>query len=698
MKQCTLLIMFLLGQFYVLPQSLRQFETVDTIGRDLKELVVKGRTQQIIEDGVSYIPDKKSRKFAVDAVDLLSDMQIPQLVIMPDRTVKTISGNDVKIYIDYVEANESAISGIRTEDVVRVEVLDHPSDIRFHQAEHVVNLIMRKYEWGGYTKLMAMGRMLNNERIYGTLYSRFCYRNWKFDINASGSGTWSSKDEETSHETFRDFDYDDRHFIELTRTTHTDRFRARDDSQAVGFRADYSNGNVSISHDVAFVRNGTPAWTRHSKVGYSDNSLEGSDAVRNEDSQSLATWMTGNYYFSFTSGNSLSVLWSMGRNGYRDNSCYMLGKATPILNLVHGVLYFPQIDISHSVQLGHGNSLNTTVQSFYYINDSRYTGSVDKKNRTSNSATQIQLNYRQGWSFGLSASATLGARYNYMRENGKDYIHRWSPSIQLKTDYSFATYHRLSLSGGWYTSGELSEKTQDIVKRVDELVWNQGNPGLKAKINKWIMLSYTFMPRRNLSLSTYASYSDYRHVPVADYYLIEGYDGIVRGYSDDNYEHSLEYGISASMSLLNKSLSFSALLYGVDQRNRGVVNIANRYLTARVGARWSYRNISVGLMYLSPQKSIFMKNGYKTCMSSTYALDINYSLHDLKLRLRFANWFAQGYIRKTYESMHYRYDGSEWNGPYSRTVSITASYTLPYGKRVNRDNEINAAQVPSSGF
>lgn len=138
-------------------QNTAKNENTDTIGTDLKEVIVEADAYRIVEDGVSYTPDKNVRKFAMDAVDLLSRMAIPQLIITPNNSVRTSAGQPVKIYIDYMEATPEDLSGMRPSDVKRVEVLEYPTDARFHQAEHVVNFIMQKYEWGGIHQTDCIG-------------------------------------------------------------------------------------------------------------------------------------------------------------------------------------------------------------------------------------------------------------------------------------------------------------------------------------------------------------------------------------------------------------------------------------------------------------------------------------------------------------------------------------------------------------
>lgn len=152
-----------------------QTETTDSIGtQTLDEVVVESRTQHVIDQGVEYIPSKKTRKSAIDASNLLDLMNIPQLDITPGSlAVKTYTGKDVAMFIDFKEATEEDLQGLRPEDVLRVEVLQYPQDPRFRGQANVVNFIMRKYDWGGYTKLTLTGNTLSVDRGNGLLYSKF---------------------------------------------------------------------------------------------------------------------------------------------------------------------------------------------------------------------------------------------------------------------------------------------------------------------------------------------------------------------------------------------------------------------------------------------------------------------------------------------------------------------------------------------
>lgn len=198
-----------------------QTEVPDSIkAEELNEVVVEGRTQRVIERGVEYTPTKKVKKAAIDATQLLELMNVPQLDITPgSMSVKTYAGKDVGMFIDYKQATDEDLQGLRPEDVLRVEVLQYPEDPRFQGQANVVNFIMRKYEWGGYTKLTATGNTLNIDRGEGILYSKFVKNNWTFDANATGSITHNNNFRGYNVETFRNINIGNQHYDEITRTS-----------------------------------------------------------------------------------------------------------------------------------------------------------------------------------------------------------------------------------------------------------------------------------------------------------------------------------------------------------------------------------------------------------------------------------------------------------------------------------------------
>lgn len=441
---------------------------------------------------------------------------------------------------------------------------------------------------------------------------------------------------------------------------------------------------------MTFSRNGMPVRESRSKVEFSAPLFPTSMAMQTSDSQSLMAFLSGNYHFTLPERNSLSVNWSMGTNGYHTGSEYRLGDAEPVANGQKGKLWYPSLLVSHSKRFGHGNSLNTVLNGYYYIHDARYSGTSQERSRKVNSETQLQVNYSQRWDLGLFVSGAAGAYYTLMRENGVNHVHRWSPYGRFRTDYTLNGSNSFLLYGEWSRTGVLSANTTGVIRREDELMWSQGNPDLRAREEKWGMLSYTFMPRGNLSLGVNIVYRDISNGQVAEFLTVPGHDGVVRTYSGDSRERELSCNVSATLGLFNRSLILSGTLSAWRQRCSGLFSGTDHYASGSVSARWSRRNVSAGLMYRSPGRSIFQQQGYRTRTPDAYSLDVTYSWRELKVELMSANWFGDGMSRRSCGSAHYSSTGSEWLRSYSRILSLAVSYTFPYGKKVQRGDEFSA--------
>ena len=134
--------------------------------------MVKAKMQHTNAMSSTYIPTMKQRQSAQNAIDLLQQLALPQINInLMDNAVTTTSGQSVAIYINYIPASAEEMEGILTSDVRRVEYLDFPADPRFQGSEHVVNFIVQKYEYGGYTKAtlnenFLTGRLSNRASVY----------------------------------------------------------------------------------------------------------------------------------------------------------------------------------------------------------------------------------------------------------------------------------------------------------------------------------------------------------------------------------------------------------------------------------------------------------------------------------------------------------------------------------------------------
>lgn len=144
------------------------------MSKKLDEVTVEGKTHWHNVKGSTYLPTKKQKNAAATATDLLALMAIPEIrATLASETVTTRDGQSVSLFVNYFPADANDLTGMRVQDCARVEYLVAPTDPRFQGAEYVINFIMQEYEYGGYTKIMAVQRILDINYNKENLFSRF---------------------------------------------------------------------------------------------------------------------------------------------------------------------------------------------------------------------------------------------------------------------------------------------------------------------------------------------------------------------------------------------------------------------------------------------------------------------------------------------------------------------------------------------
>lgn len=683
--------------------SVNAQEVTDTIqSHELNEVVVEGRTQRVIKHGVEYIPSKSIKKSANDAISLLRMMNTSQLNISPtDMSVTTTSGKNVSIFIDYVQATEQDLQGLRPEDVLRVEVLQYPEDPRFNSQQYVVNFIMRTYQWGGYTKIEAKGTTLNLDRADGLVYSKFVTGKWTIDANASGMISYDGHNYDgVNTETFRDFTFNGSHINQMTRTTLSgiDNLRQRN-SQWASVRTTFQTDNLMLLHAVSFFRYAIPREKSISSVSFSDNLLPSSDALSLENQQSISPNIGGYYYFNLPKGNSLVVNWNFRHYGTSRNSSYTLGEMSPVVNDNKEKSYAPNLIIQYSKKFSHNNTFRTSVMTYNTWYDTKYAGSYDGVQKLLSSENMLFLEYMQRWQCGLSLYSRAGASYVLGRVNGINTLNQWNPRLGLQLEYEINDRHSASIEGWWGNSHPEPSSANTALVQINELLWLQGNPDLKNTIFQQVTASYNFIPSNKFSLAATLEYEGNPDKQAWDFYALPGYNGLIRRTINSGTFHRYSAWLSSTVKLFNNSLSIRGNVQAERLVLTGIDHQSENRLFASVYANYLFRNFSFMLFYQTPQKDLTAWSmGVRSHFKSTYGLYVNYAVGDFKCGLQFRNWFNSNKFYRDFDSPHYPMHGWMRDVDLSRTLTLTLSYTLPYGKKVNRNDELNSSSTVNSAI
>ena len=188
---------------------------VEPLPINLKSVTVEADRQYIDSDKSVFIPFRREKSAANSGQSLLMHLALPNISVDPiSGSVSTLSGERVSFFIDFAPASSREVSELRPQDVKRVEVYDSPADPRFEGARHVVNFIMVRYEYGGYTRAQVSQNLPVVEGGYG-LSSKFSYGRMTYDFS---SGYCILDSDHTGERTETAFDFDEGTVVRSRRT------------------------------------------------------------------------------------------------------------------------------------------------------------------------------------------------------------------------------------------------------------------------------------------------------------------------------------------------------------------------------------------------------------------------------------------------------------------------------------------------
>ena len=666
----------------------------------LKALTVEGENSTLLSDRTIFRPTQRQKHASQTAIDLLRYMAIAQISInLVDESVTTLTGDAVAIYVNGLPASSAELSGMRTADVKTIEYLDFPTDPRFNGNEHVINFIMQKYEYGGYTKLSESGNILIGLSNRASLYSKFTYKSMIYDVYAGASNLdiRHSGVSQTGEYTLKEVDGKD---LNVIRREGVDKSHLKSGQYPVSLRAVYDSDKIQIGNTVGVSFDKSSRDEAEGSLSFIPSAGTDYSYKTNQPSTTRHLVWSGAYIFILPNGFQLNL--SPGANyGHTDYS-YSYVTSLPgsmtIMNDSREDYYRMDggASIYKSFSQHHAGLAN--IYAGTNRNKVTYTGSSPYVNDFTDSYAGVQIGYsymERKWK--LDTNVALQWERNGINGESASEIY---PLINISARYTPSNHHSIQMffHYGANYPGE-SVKSPNILQE-NELMYKTGNPDLPLSRQITLNAQYNLMVNNRFSISVFSQYFGESNLYVPMYEIYKDGSAILKTYTSDQDYHRTKIGLSFNWKLLDGNLQLAGQPSVSVFRYRGYYNMTKNPVMANVSATYYLNRFFIQASYQTANKTIQGNLGVWFRDRDFYQLQVGWGNANWNIRLSAVNMFRGDWTAstQTISAPLYSETLSQRGTYYHRRLNLSATYTFGYGKKVNRGNEVGEQYGGSSAI
>ncbi len=368
----------------------------------------------------------------------------------------------------------------------------HPSDARFQGAKYVINFVMQKYEWGGYTKLNA-NKLFGVNRIEGSVYSKMAYKRMTFDIFADETYITNKHIGQNLTENYRFTDLYGEGPQSVIRKSETESSHYSNNSNNVSFRALYNTSNIQISNRIAYSLTDIPHNDVNSRLSYSTDLFPTSNSSTIASSRDWAIKYNGDYFFKLSKQFALNIETTYTYGNNKSDSHYSTTKRLSIINNAKENVHNATAYLHLNWNPNKPNQFFTNIGVQHHWNVINYYGNTPSKQKYDVGLYFLGQNYKHIFNEKWNVGVSLAWIWETNRITGLKVDNNF-PQTNINATWSPNNKNQLYLTANYGSMiPGASQKSPNMLQQ-DELMWYKGTPELKNSKYTNAMLSYTWLP------------------------------------------------------------------------------------------------------------------------------------------------------------------------------------------------------------
>lgn len=666
----------------------------------LHEVVVEAATRKDIKQGIAFFPTKREKEFATDGVNLIQMMALTELPYdYRKNAVTDAAGSNVNYFIDGKEATQKELKAMNPSDVVRVEYFPMPTSGKFHGKKNVVNYVMKKYDTGGFTRLKALQYLDGRHGDY-TLSSRFAHKEMVFDLFFEGEYVNRINTGSVNNNVFRGIIYENTYYDELLQTVDNSKNKSKKNDLSAYFKAMWSHRALSLTAMAGWNWQQQPDVMNASATTYSPKAIDSDYTETSSNMLIINPYARINLDIDLPRSQSLSLMLSGAYQAEKASSLYDPHNLSPIFNATKDKSWDGMAQLSWSKQINDKNSLDITCLLSRSTNNTDYWGSFLGKNEYRDFGAQLSASFSHSFRKGTYLSLSAGVDRTDQKINGVKTGVQWNPEVSLSFSHKWNSKSNFQFSSNTFTMGYAGDAMNDVIIRTSELMWRKGNPLLKNRLWWQSKVTNTWNFNQKFSMTLRGLYTRVFHQDADIWEVMPGYDGLVATRNSDNNADILTGGARATLKLFKKKLVMNGdveytffHLSGSSHRSKG-------YVGGSFSATWYGKGWYVAGVLVPAATSSYMYGIGEIYDNWKYYFNIGFSkVKNLNLQLQIANPFGEKWTSITrINTEHFSRRTQAYSCFAANRFTLTAIYTISYGKKVAKVNMSKQGQVDSGAM